>query len=446
MSLDLKVTHPNYCATIVNIESTVKLDGLDNLVGVPIFGFNALVSKDYTTGPTKYILFTAETQLSEQFCSKNNLYDRSELNEDPLKKGYINSKRRVRALKLKGHNSSALLMKVDSLDCLGIDSSLLNVGDSFNQINGIDICTKYIIRHQRSQSNKVGKPRPRKFKNRSLLDSRLIPEHIDTTHWARNKHKVSDDTQIIVSQKLEGTSVRLAHQKIISYPKWLTPYLIKLYDRGYGNYKIIKWIEKYFRKTNWAPIAGSRRVIKLKDVDTGNQSYYEEDIYNKALDKISNTIPKNWVLYGEIIGWVGQKPIQPKYTYNVERGEIDLYLYRIAIVNEDGLSCDLSYDQMVNWAKENGLKTCPEIYRGPNKNFDYTKYMDISYHKNGMKQCVPLSKDSPCDEGVVIRIDGGLTPELYKAKSPVFLGYETKLLDQEVISIEDEENSGQDGL
>ena len=39
---------------------------------------------------------------------------------------------------------------------------------------------------------------------------------------------------------------------------------------------------------------------------------------------------------------------------------------------------------------------------------------------------VPLSKDSPVDEGVVVRYNN----EFYKAKGPIFFGFETQITDQ----------------
>lgn len=231
---------------------------------------------------------------------------------------------------------------------------------------------------------------------------------------------------------VHNSSVRLANQQMATYPNWL----YKLLRSKWWNSRPVQFLEKKFRRMVWTPIAGSRRVLKLKDNDT--QSYYEEDIYNKALSSITHIIPKSWVIYGELIGWAGEKPIQPKYTYNVPKGDAHLYVYRIAIVNEDGLSCDLSFDQMAKWCSENGLKICPEIWRGPKRLFDANGYMDVSYHKLGMSQCIPLSPDSPCDEGVVVRIEGGLTPNFYKCKSPNFLIVESNQLDKGVANIEDE--------
>jgi hypothetical protein len=41
------------------------------------------------------------------------------------------------------------------------------------------------------------------------------------------------------------------------------------------------------------------------------------------------------------------------------------------------------------------------------------------------------------DEGVVVRVEG-IMPRVYKAKSPIFLGHETALLDKEVVDLEAE--------
>ena len=423
----IRLTNQNYCATIVKIKSTVKLDGLDNLVGAPLFGFTALIPKDYDL--TKlYILFTAETQLSETYCHENNLFDKPDLNKDKSKKGYINSKRRVRAVKLKGNISSAFLMPIESLGYTGLDLSTLNEGDTFNYVDDEELCKKYVIRFQRTPGS--GSSKQKQVRTRQLFNTKLFPEHIDTSHWARNSDKVSDDTYIYVSQKLHGSSFRLTNQKVIDFPKWL----VKLYNKGYGKYRLVKWAERLFRKTSYQLLAGSRTVVKIRDTD--QSGFYSTDIWNQALDRIGHLIPKNWAIYGELVGWAGQSPIQKNYTYECTPGTFDMYIYRIAIINEDGLSADLSFDAMKRWCHDNGLKICPEMWRGRKGDFKYEEYMDIRYVETKFPSCVNLSNRDTVDEGVVIRIDDGLTPSLYKAKSQKFLTHETKQLDDGVIDIE----------
>ena len=237
---------------------------------------------------------------------------------------------------------------------------------------------------------------------------------------------------------VHNSSFRLTNQKVIDFPKWL----VKLYNKGYGNWRPVKILEKMFRKSSWQTIAGSRTVVKLKDSD--QSGYYSTDIWNQALDQIAHLIPKSWVIYGELIGWAGQSAIQKNYTYNLPVGQFDIYIYRIALVNEDGLSADLSFNAKKKWCHDNGLKICPEMWRGLKKDFNYADYMDKRYYDDGFTQCVPLSNKDTVDEGVVIRVDDGLTPSLYKAKSPVFLGHETKLLDENIVSIEDEQSVSDD--
>ena len=128
--MKLEVTEKNYCATIVKIDRLFPLENCDNLLGFSIFGYTAIVSKDTKEGDIG-IVFTAETQLSEDFCKENNLYRDATLNSDQTKKGYIEANRRVRAVKLRGNKSSALFLPIESLSYLKCNVSGLDVGVSF---------------------------------------------------------------------------------------------------------------------------------------------------------------------------------------------------------------------------------------------------------------------------------------------------------------------------
>ena len=82
MKLDVK--NKNYCATIIKVHNLLELENCNNVVGFPIFGYQAIVGKD-TKIAQLGILFTAETQLSEDFCRENNLFRKKELNKTPEK-------------------------------------------------------------------------------------------------------------------------------------------------------------------------------------------------------------------------------------------------------------------------------------------------------------------------------------------------------------------------
>ncbi len=114
-----KPTNPNYCATVVTIKNKLDLAGCDNVVGTTIFGYQAIISKQTEVG-TPGIIFPAETQLSDTYCTENNMYRHAENNRDKIVKGYIEDSRRVRAIKFRGHVSNALFMPLSSLSYLGI--------------------------------------------------------------------------------------------------------------------------------------------------------------------------------------------------------------------------------------------------------------------------------------------------------------------------------------
>lgn len=187
----------NYCATIVKVENLQKLEKLDNLLGFPIFNCQALVSKDTQEGDIG-VLFVAGTQLSGDFVHKNNLYRKPEFNSDVSKTGYIEEKRRVKAIKLRGNYSTALFMPLSSLDYLGYD---FKVGDAFTHVNGHEVCKKYLIQEQKKSV--PGQKKQRKIK-KTTVEPKLFPEHIDTSHYARNKHLFKDSDFVIVTCKLHG--------------------------------------------------------------------------------------------------------------------------------------------------------------------------------------------------------------------------------------------------
>jgi hypothetical protein len=86
------------------------------------------------------------------------------------------------------------------------------------------------------------------------------------------------------------------------------------------------------------------------------------------------------------------------------------------------------------------LNHVPEIWEGYHVEFDVDDYLDIrlgdTWCRPGWKLDRAVPTEGTVDEGVCIRREG-LTPLVLKAKSPIFLQHETKLLDKEVEDIEE---------
>lgn len=198
--------------------------------------------------------------------------------------------------------------------------------------------------------------------------------------------------------------------------------------------RIAKKLGVKVETTEYGPIFGSRRVIK-NDPNAGT-GYFSDDIWSETGQKVVDTLPAGYGVYGEIVGWTPSgKPVQPKYTYGLPERTSDLYVYRVTTINSQGVELDLGWDQLVEFCAARGLKTVPVVWRGKSKDFDVNDWMDKRYRDSGFLNCLPLSDPKTVDEGVVVRKDG-ITPVLLKAKSPAFLQFETKQLDKGEVDME----------
>lgn len=410
----------NYAAVVVQIAAINKLDNCDNVVGVPVLGYQAIVSKDTQIGDIG-IVFPAETQLSDEFCRVNNLYRHADKNVDPEAKGYIEDNRRVRAMRFRGHRSDALFLPIDSLFYTGFDTGALKVGDVFDKLRSHEICQKYVVKQPASRVEK----NKEKAKVRRV-DAKFLPPHFDTDNYFRNKDSIPAGTELIVTAKLHGTSVRLANTLVKRKLSWLD--------------KLAKRFGIAVKEFEYDYIAGSRRVIK-DPADNDHDHYYKSDIWTESLDKVRGMLPEGFVVYGELVGWAGDSPIQTNYTYGMPKGTNELYVYRVAQINTQGLLTDLSWNQVREFCKDRGLKTVP--FFGVYNTFDMDDaledFLDSRFADDfPYAECPPLDSPKLVDEGVVIRVDG-LAPYLLKAKSPIFFEHETKLLDKGVVDMESAE-------
>lgn len=435
-----KPENENYAATVVRISHLNDLENCDNVKGVSVFGMQAIVPKDTEVGSLA-IVFPTETQLSEEYARENNLFRHAELNADSEKTGYLEDNRRVRAMKFRGHVSNALVMPLESLSYIK-DKSLYNTfgvvaleeGDTFDQLLGHDICKKYVVK--RAGPARVEKNKHKVFKR---VDEKMLPEHYDTENYFRNRDAIGPERDITVTQKVHGTSIRLANT--------IVRRKLSLVERA------LRKLGVRIQETEYGHVYGSKRVIKDPENDR-QQHYYSSDEFGGDIwtingEKYKDAIPENFVLYGELVGWTPDgAPIQKHYTYLVPDKTADLYIYRVAMITNQGMLVDLSWDQVKEFCRDRGLKTVPELWRGKHKDFNVYDFVDgvdqdgtvydtlHRYHEEGYPGAVALGRDSPVDEGVCIRVDG-IAPYILKAKSAKFLEHETKLSDENVVDLEE---------
>lgn len=419
-----KPENENYSATVIRVKTVVPLKAdstgkqdCDNVVGVPLLGYQAIVSKD-TQVEELGVLFTAETQLSEAYVKENNLYRHSELNKDPEKAGYLEDNRRVRAMKFRGHTSNSLFMPLDSLAFTGVNIEELNEGDTFDQLNGHEICKKYLVKL--SGAPRIEKNKAKVFRR---VDEKFLPEHYDSENYFRNAHVIKGNRQVIVTQKLHGTSIRIGNT--------IVKRQLKLRD------KLAQKVGVTVLEKEFAHVYGSRKVIK--DINNPNQNhFYGTDLWTDEGKKYDDAVPENFILYGELIGWTPEgAAIQKNFTYRIPHGTCEMYVYRVAMVSNQGLLVDLSWEQVKEFCRDRDLKHVPELWVGMHRYFKAEEWLDKNYFKEGYKNAVPLADESPCDEGVCVRVDG-IAPYILKAKSPEFLNHETKMLDEGALDTEEQ--------
>ena len=250
------------------------------------------------------------------------------------------------------------------------------------------------------------------------------------------------------------------------------------------------------KQYEYAMVYGSKNSVK--DANNPRQAhFYEDDIWTLYGKKLDGLLPEGYIVYGELVGFTpGGGAIQPKYTYNAAPGEAELYIYRVAYVNDQGVLADLPWDGVREFCDQRGLKHVPELHRferWDNEGYvdgltadeelqdfieseylntryfdrweewskwealvevyghnDAVDYIDAAWTARGediwmpsdetlkfVDRPLPLSDPKSVDEGVCLRWDG-IVPTTLKAKASKFLEHETKQLDAEVVTLEDE--------
>lgn len=412
----------NYAATVVQLGDVYALENCDNVEGTMIFGQQAIVGKGTKPG-TVGVVFPAETQLSQDYCRANNLYRHKEFNADPAQAGHLEDNRRVRAVKFRKHPSTCLFMPLSSLSFLGVTDSELSVGMTFDAVDGNEVCRKYARKVRAARGN-----RQAQAARLNRVDTRFIPEHLDSENYFRNDRNIDPETNVVVTHKLHGTSGRWSWA-VVSRPLTVVE-------------KVAKFLGAKVQETEFAEIAGSRRAIKDPDSPyyKDAQHYYDTDIWVEWRDRLTGKIPKGYVIYGEIVGWTSEgSAIQKNYTYNLPEKTSELYVYRVAHVNADGVVTDLPWDHVVAFCAHRNIRTVPELWRGKHKDFKVADFVDQRFYP-AHPHAVPLSTDGTVDEGVCVRVDT-MTPYILKAKGPKFYEHETKMLDEEAPDLEAEESA-----
>ena len=436
MSLEVLKGSENYTVQVIKLPTMLGVQGLDNLVKVSVQGNECLIGKD-SDPKEKYLFFPAESQISHEFLSKNNLYRNSELNSDKTQKGFFEENRRVKSIKFKGVISSGFVCPCSFLDTAGFNTGGLVIGNEFNVIGGAEVSRKYV-----KQTNKG--PREPKVRDRDsaigeVVDGRMAPQHMDTSHLMKNLHKIELDAKVIITYKLHGTSARYYNTLVRRALTWKE--------------KVAQWFGVKVQETEYNYICPSRRVIKsvgFEELPNKNH-YYTEDLWTKVGNEFfKDKLNTGEAVYCEIVGkdYTG-KSIQSGYSYGFDKPVV--FVYRISNINAKGIEIDLTHEQMIQRSEELGLQVCPEFYVGRLDQFILQYYPHLmtgaktkeqiieELFYNNLLEKVSIFDPTVFEEGFCIRLDKYPKPEIFKIKSRKFLLHESASKDKGEVDVEEEQ-------
>lgn len=443
MKLSIKESSKNYTCSVVEIKEKFDIEGADAICRVVINGNNVVVPKTTEVG-SKMLYFCSGTKLSTDYCKSNNLYDKEENNLDTSKRGFISSKQsRVKAIKLKGVISDGMLMPLESLFYFLNDVSWLKLGDEFTDINNISICEKYVVPTKtEGNGNKKGKQQPVKISR--LVDNQFYL-HNDTDNLRKNIHKINPNDTIGIHYKKHGTSIVIGNVQVKRELSWFE--------------KIAKKFKVIVNDTKYDIVYSSRKVIKNGYLNpTSGEGFYGEDIWGVVAKEVGHLIPKNWTLYGEVIGNLPSGAgIQGKYDYGCGQGQHKFYVYKISVVNTDGNVIYLTDKQIEEYCEKVGLLYKDTfIYYGIASDWydgnvtegaiskvnieewraTFLEKLEVDYNE---KNCYMCTNKVP-EEGIIVRVERLEQYEAYKLKSKRFLLMESEEQEKEVSNIEDSQN------
>ena len=150
---------------------------------------------------------------------------------------------------------------------------------------------------------------------------------------------------------------------------------------------------------------------------------------------LEGKIDKGITLYGEIVGYTkGGTCIQSGYHYGCAQGQNRFIVYRVTSTNPDGVVTEFTDKQVRQYCEKYGLEVVNQLFYGKLSEFGID-HRDIARNiteRFDIEKMCPMNNLEVPYEGICIRRDGQTKYDTYKIKSKLFLGYETKLIDEGV--------------
>lgn len=375
-----------HCGYVVKVDKLRPHGNADRLQIATFFGNDTCVGLNTVPGEIG-IYFPTGLQLSVEYCDANNLVRKKDENGNNIG-GYMDpDKRNVTAVRLRGERSDGLYMPLSSLVFTGVNMDDLNVGDTIDIVNGVEICRKYIPRGNK----RVGRPNDgNRTRKKKVPVAPLFSEHADTEQLAYNLGVFRPGDQVEVTLKMHGTSQRTGYLPTLKgYKRNLLDFILRregtpIYDWGY--------------------VTGTRRTV-LENYEGG---YYGDNEFREQHSKVfEGKLHKGETVYYEVVGFTntgtpimgsssnakvndkdfikqygdttvfsyGCEPTGKKIMYGIDENgdkfgieqdtpQSDMYVYRMTTTNEDGDVVEYTPDFMRYRCEQMGVKCVPVFWKG----------------------------------------------------------------------------------
>jgi hypothetical protein len=373
------------------------VDGAKTLQMAFYEGMPFAVSKDFEEDGL-YVIFLPDGQISEDYAQQHDLIRRKDPETGEYVGGFFGKNRKVRSINLmKGKiRSVGYVASLESLEFTGFDISKLKEGDSFNELNGVPICNKFINRATRNAQGKSSGFKPKK-------EAIGLKMHPDTKMVYREKRAILPGDLVTITEKLDGTSVRFGEAYIPKEYGWFFRFIGKFIS-----------LQKQFNEFVYA----TRRVIQ--------DPVHGKKLYRDNAEKTKGMLSPGESVYGEIVGWETPENLLfvrggVEFKYGCPNGESDLYVYSMKWTLPNGNDITLPWEAVKQRCKEMNIKTVPEIIPP----FIWTENHNYNDYESLIRGPSVLD-NSHIKEGIVFRIDRGMETFFLKWKSEEFYALEDK--------------------
>lgn len=396
-----------YQALITKIKNVHKDPNSDRLYLGECFNEGVIIGPDYEEDDLVLYL-PSDGKIERWFGDTFKLFRKNE--DGTLQGGYIDSNGHIKAIKLRGNQSSGVVIKVETIEQIFGEQGWKD-GDKVDKINNRQFCKKYIPHMQKGTYSGL---KGTSYKGKKV-DEIVYPEfemHKETAQLAYNLDAFKPGDIINLSLKMHGTSSR--HMK--TYCEVPRGFFRKLFHMK--------------PKIKNVYVCGSRKCVITED----SKGYYENCEFRLKHHKALEPFIEDGVeCFGEIVGYYGPNetdtimPIGDNtklndkafikefgessiFNYGCKPGESKLYIYRITSNNGER---EWTPNEICEWCDKNGLLHVPYI-----ETFEFTTVKDLQERVNNyLKDLHDPIGLTHIKEGVVVRIVNRRTFTAYKAKT-----------------------------